>query len=83
MAKTKKELEFELRITKEMYQQAHEERMVYYFVLSDIAKKYYTLAIDELIWNSDKDLIIKEGETLNQLFKVLKDLNTEKAKKGK
>lgn len=80
---TKKELEQELRIYKAMYEKAHEERLTYYYALADIANKYYSLAIDELIWNSDKGLMIKERGTLDKLFKVLKELNTEKAKRGK
>lgn len=85
MAKTKKELEQDLRIYQAMYERAHKERMTYYFVLLDIAEEQFSLAIDQLNWDSDKDLIIKNGDAyvMNKLIKVLKEMNTEKTKRGK
>ena len=44
MTKTKRELEFELKITKQMYETAHEERMAYYFILESLASHYYYVA---------------------------------------
>lgn len=58
MAKTKRELEQEIRIYKMMYEKAHEERMHYYFILNDIANGFNRCALNRIVEYMDKDYLI-------------------------
>lgn len=58
MAKTKKEIERELRIYQAMYEKAHKERMYYYYLLNDIANDFKTCAMNLITENITKDYLI-------------------------
>ena len=74
MAKTKKELEFELKIAYRMYEKAHEERMYYYFLLNDLANGFNRCAINNIVENIKKDYLINNDvdKTALQILKKLK-----------
>lgn len=71
---TKAQLEAELRIYKEMYRKASEERMHYYFILNNIVNGFTHAAIARLKDHIEDDYLINTDidVTAIQLIKRIK-----------
>lgn len=77
MAKTKKELERDLRIMTECYNKTHEEMMAYYFILQSLAAHYYYVAEYNTKDLFGKDFIISKshgGKDVEELIKTIETL---------
>ena len=81
MAKTKKELEHEVRIYKAMYEACDEERMVYCHILEELALNCYYAAQHDIRELKNKEYFLSSemsGNVRNDLEKFINGLIKER-----